>query len=246
MRRPTRDYYDEFADWYERERHHGYHALVDRLETELACRYAGGARVLEAGCGTGLILRRVAEVARSAHGIDLSRGMLRHAAGRGLPIAQANVSALPFPSEQFDLVYSFKVLAHVEPIEQVLYELARVTRPGGRLLLEFYNAFSLRHLIKRLRPPLRISARTRDDAVYTRFDTLAGIRRRLPPGIEIVGVRGVRVLLPLPRALELPLVGPALGAFETWAADAPALRHLGGFLIVILEKRASLTGRGRS
>ncbi|HJZ83926.1 MAG TPA: class I SAM-dependent methyltransferase [Polyangia bacterium] len=237
VQRPAREYYDEFADWYERERAGpGYHALIDGLEAELACRYGAGAGVLEAGCGSGLILQRVALVARRAHGVDLSRGMLARADERGLAVAQSDLCALPFPAHHFDLVYSFKVLAHVEPIERALSELVRVTRPGGHLLLEFYNPRSLRYLVRRLRPPRPISERTREDAVFTRFDTLGDVKRYLPPGVTVLGVRGVRVLTPLPQLHKLPLLGRVLGALETWAADAPALRRLGGFLIVIARK----------
>ena len=235
--RSTREYYDEFAGWYERKRAHGYHALVDRLEADLACRYARGGDALEAGCGTGLILRRVAEVARSAQGIDLSRGMLALAADRRLRVAQGDLGALPFPDARFDLVYSFKVLAHVQPIQRALAELARVTRPGGHLLLEFYNAWSLRHLVRRLRPGLAISEHTHDREVYTRYDRLADVRRWLPPEVEVIGLRGVRVLSPLPHLHGLPVTGPIMGALERWAADMPGLRRFGGFLIVIAKKR---------
>ena len=56
----TRAYYDEFSNWYERDRGHGYHALIDDLEVEIATPYARDGRVLEVGCGTGLILSRLA------------------------------------------------------------------------------------------------------------------------------------------------------------------------------------------
>lgn len=236
MLRPTQEYYDDFSSWYERERGGGYHALVDRLESELACRYGASGRVLEAGCGTGLILQHVRAVAASATGLDLSRGMLGHAMGRDLRCVQGSITHVPFPDAHFDLVYSFKVLAHVEPIERAVAELVRVTKPGGHLLLEFYNSWSLRHVIKRLRPPIRISERRKDDEVYTRYDDLASIRRMLPADASIIGMRGVRVFAALPQALRAPLLGPALTRLETWAADAPALRRLGGFLIVIVRR----------
>ena len=44
-RRPNQDYYDEFAAGYEKRRHHGYHALIDRLEIAATLPYASGARV---------------------------------------------------------------------------------------------------------------------------------------------------------------------------------------------------------
>lgn len=234
--KPNQAYYDEFSTSYEHGRDRGYHALVDELELDAVLPLARGARVLEAGCGTGLILRRLREVAGSAVGVDLSRGMLGGARDKGLPVAQGSVVELPFPDGAFDLVCSFKVLAHVAEIERALAELARVTRPGGTLVLEFYNAYSVRHLIKRLRPGLRVSDASTDADVYTRYDTLADIRRRLPPGVRVRGVRGVRVVTLVPHLVAAPGIGRALAAVERVASRAPLLGRLGGFLIVIADK----------
>lgn len=230
-------YYDEFSASYERERHHGYHAFIDHLETDLVLRYATPQTdLLEAGCGTGLILRALRPRVRRAVGLDLSAGMLRQARSRDLPVVQASVTDIPFPPETFDLVCSFKVLAHVQQIERALQEFARVLRPGGRLLAEFYNPLSLRYLIKRLKPPTRISHQTHDEAVYTRYDSLERIRSYLPSGLSVETVRGVRVLTPVSQAHDVPVLGPALRYAERTAADAPVLRRLGGFLIVVARK----------
>jgi ubiquinone/menaquinone biosynthesis C-methylase UbiE len=166
----TKDYYDEFSSWYERERGRGYHQLIDDLEVDLVERYGRGAAVLEAGCGTGLLLGRVAGFAEEAWGLDLSAGMLARARDRGLRVVQGSVTDIPFPDARFDVVYSFKVLAHVERIREALAEMARVLRPGGYLLAEFYNPLSLRGLIKAWKRPTAISERTDDHAVFTRYD----------------------------------------------------------------------------
>jgi ubiquinone/menaquinone biosynthesis C-methylase UbiE len=233
----SKRYYDEFSATYERERHHGYHLLLDDLEVETVGRWARpGDLLLEAGCGTGLILKRLAALTGRAVGIDLSAGMLALARDRQLPVTRATVTALPFPDGTFDGVVSFKVLAHVPEIAHALVELARVTRPGGRLVLEFYNRRSLRGLVKRLKPPTRIGATFSDEDVYTRLDTLEELRRSLPADLELEAVRGARVLTVVARLHDLPLVGPLLGAVERLAADAPLLRALGGFLILTLRK----------
>ncbi|HZS41168.1 MAG TPA: class I SAM-dependent methyltransferase [Polyangia bacterium] len=233
----NRDYYDAFARTYEQERHRGYHALIDRLETDLALRYARGADVLEAGCGTGMILKEVAPHARRAVGLDLSPGMLAAARARGLDVVEGSVTALPFSDGEFDLAYSFKVLAHVEDIEGALAELARVVRPGGHVLAEFYNPWSLRWLVKRLKRPTSISGVTHDEAVFTRYDTLADIERALPPSLSVIGLRGIRVLTPLSHVYRVPLLARAFEFLEWRAADAPLLRRLGGFLVVVAQKR---------
>ena len=236
-RRDNQAYYDEFAAGYEKRRHHGYHALIDRLEIAATLPFASGASVLEAGCGTGLILKEVAPLARRAVGLDLSPGMLRKAHARGLDVVHGSVTDLPFGDGEFDLAYSFKVLAHVERIERAMGELARVVRPGGHVIAEFYNPWSLRGLIKRYKPATKISHATTDEAVYTRYDSLSAVRRHLPPSLHIVDVRGVRVFTPFSGVHDLPIVGPAFAAAETRAASAPLLRHLGGFMVVTAEKR---------
>ena len=233
----TQTYYDRFAAGYEAERHHGYHRLIDELELELVRKHGAGRDVFEAGCGTGLLLREAATFARTAVGLDLSRGMLRPARARGLRVVQGSLTDVPLPSSSFDLVYSMKVLAHVPPIERAVAELARLVRPGGHLLLEFYNPYSLRYLAKRVGGPGRIAAGTTENDVFTRYDTVARARTYLPPDLEYVGVRGVRVVTPTSKVFALAPVGRLFSWAEHAACDAPLLRHLGGFLIVVARKR---------
>ena len=116
----ARQYYDAFSDSYERGRSYGYHQMIDDLEIQATTPYAQSARVLELGCGTGLILARVAEVAKEAVGIDLSEGMAQRARDRGLDVHIGSVCDLPFEDDQFDLTYSFKVLAHVPDIDAAI------------------------------------------------------------------------------------------------------------------------------
>jgi len=104
----NRAYYDDFSSGYERERGRGYHQLLDDLELSIVAPLARGRRVLEIGCGTGLILRRIAREAAHARGVDLSPGMLQVARERGLDVSLASATQLPFADASFDLVCSFK------------------------------------------------------------------------------------------------------------------------------------------
>jgi ubiquinone/menaquinone biosynthesis C-methylase UbiE len=234
----TQTYYDRFSATYEAQRHHGYHRLIDELELQLIRQHGAGRDVFEAGCGTGLLLREAAQVARSAIGLDLSRGMLSTARQRGLRVVQGSLTDVPLPSASVDLVYSMKVLAHIPPIERALAELARLVRPGGHLLLEFYNPYSLRYLAKRMGGPARIAHGTTDHDVFTRYDTAQKARSYLPAGVELVSVRGVRVLTPTSRVFGFPPMGKLFGWAENAVCDLPLLRHLGGFLILVARKRA--------
>ncbi len=232
----NRDYYDQFSARYDDQRHAGYHALIDRMETAVVEPLARGRHVLEAGCGTGLILQNVARVAARAVGVDLSPGMLEHARGRGLEVVEGSVTDLPFSDAEFDLSYSFKVLAHVQDIRRALHEMARVVRPGGHIVAEFYNPWSLRGLVKRWKPATPIASSVTDEAVYTRYDTLDDIRGYLPPSVRLVDMRGIRVLTPFSAVHRLPALGPLIGRLEERAARLPGLRRLGGFLVVVLQK----------
>jgi ubiquinone/menaquinone biosynthesis C-methylase UbiE len=233
----NRAYYDEFAGWYENERHLPYHRMLDDLEVELVERYATGKTVLEVGCGTGLILHRTARFARHAVGIDLSGAMLTKAQQRGLRVAQAGATLLPIATASVDVAYSFKVLAHIPDIRGALREMARVVRPGGWVLAEFYNARSLRRLVKAIKPPTAVSNTTHDEHVFTRYDDARAIRSYLPPNLTWVATRGIRVITPVAQVLELPVLGPAVRWAEHRLADLPGARHIGGFLVACCQRR---------
>ena len=233
----NRAYYDDFAGWYERERHLPYHRMLDDLEVEIVERYARHKHVLEVGCGTGLILGRVAEFAASAQGIDLSGGMLAQAAKRGLEVVQASATELPIATGSVDVAYSFKVLAHIPDIAGAMSEMARVVRPGGYVIAEFYNARSIRRLVKAVKPPTAVSTQTNDEHVFTRYDDAAAIRSYLPPELEWTATRGIRVITPLAAVLRVPVVGAAVRWAEHRLADLPVARDHGGFLVAICQRR---------
>ena len=233
----NQSYYDDFAGWYERERHLPYHRMLDDLEVELVERYGTNKDLLEVGCGTGLILDRTQRFARSATGIDLSGGMLARAAQRGLHVAQASATELPIATASVDVAYSFKVLAHIPDIAGAMREMARVVRPGGWVLAEFYNARSIRRLVKAVKPPTAVSEQTHDEHVFTRYDDAKAIKSYLPPELDWVTSRGIRVVTPVAKVLEVPVLGAAVRWAEHRLADLPGARDLGGFLVACCRRR---------
>ena len=232
----NRSYYDDFSGWYEKERHLPYHRMLDDLEVELVERYGTDKDILEVGCGTGLILGRTAQRARSATGIDLSGGMLAKAAARGLNVAQASATDLPIATASVDVAYSFKVLAHIPDIAGAMREMARVVRPGGWVLAEFYNARSIRRLVKALKPATAVSEKTNDEAVFTRYDSADAIRSYLPPELKWETSRGIRVITPVAKMLEVPVLGSAIRWAEQRLADLPGARDVGGFLVACCRR----------
>ncbi|HEY6080735.1 MAG TPA: class I SAM-dependent methyltransferase [Polyangiaceae bacterium] len=238
----NREYYDAFSAEYERERGEndpgGYHELLDELEASYVRRFGQGRDVLEVGCGTGLVLRRLREFARAAKGVDLSPGMLEKATARGLDVQLGSATELPFAANQFDVTCSFKVLAHVPEIEKALSEMARVTRPGGIVLAEFYNPYSLRGLAKRLGPAGKIADGANEHNVYTRFDSPRRVKQLTPPGCVQIGARGVRITIPSARLMKTLLGRRFFRAAEHALCDSP-LKLLAGFYVAAFEKRGS-------
>ena len=232
----NRTYYDEFSQGYDDTRRGGYHGYLDRAALDLLRPHLLSSDVLEIGCGTGRILAGAAKVARRAVGVDISPSMLADARARGLEVYESDALKLPFPDESFNLVYSFKVLAHVENLGGALCEAARVTAPGGVQVLEFYNPYSWRGLIKKLKPASRIARNTVDDQVYTRYDTRADVLAILPPEVQPLEWKGVRILTPAGALHDLPLLGGALRAAERLAERTP-LTYFAGFSVLIARKR---------
>lgn len=131
----------EYANIYQHEDHHWWYRGMWRISAALLAQHCpapwGGWRVLDAGCGTGGVLSRLAPYGARV-GIDVSALALGFARCRGHRcLAQATVEALPFPDATFDLVVSFDVLQHaaIADDRHACAELARVLRPGGWLLL---------------------------------------------------------------------------------------------------------------
>ena len=94
---------------------------------QVAAAVPAGARVLDVGCGDGALLDRLPD----AIGIDVSIAELRRARGA---VAQARVQALPLRDAAFDAVTAHLVLSLIGDLDPALAELARVLRPGGRLI----------------------------------------------------------------------------------------------------------------
>ncbi len=238
----NQEYYDAFAPNYEAERGTrrpgGYHELLDELESEFVARFGRGKDVLEVGCGTGLVLERIRKFARSARGIDISPNMLELARARGLDVQVASATELPFPDSSFDVACSFKVLAHIREIRRALGEMARVVRPGGFVLAEFYNPWSLRALVKRLTGPGEIASGVNEAAVYTRYDSPTAARALAPDGCSFVTARGVRITIPSARVMHLPGLAPLFRFTERTLCDTP-LGNLGGFWIAAFQKLPS-------
>ena len=146
-------FYDRLgSQWHEGD---GAHA-IDLLRAETPVRLAyvrgalaragvrGGDRVLDVGCGGGLLANplaglgfRVKGVDRSASSLDAARS--RVPAGADASFAVGDALALGEPLEHYDAVLMMDLLEHVEDPAKALAEAARVLRPGGVLVFNTFN-----------------------------------------------------------------------------------------------------------
>jgi SAM-dependent methyltransferase len=131
---------EEYEVMYRVEGQHWWYLGMERITCSLLDRVVGGQpslRILDAGCGTGAVMSYLARYGTVA-GFDFSTEALRFCHQRNLTrLAQASVVDIPFADNTFDLIVSFDVICEqgVPDDRQALRELARVLKPGGRLLL---------------------------------------------------------------------------------------------------------------
>lgn len=89
-------------------------------------------RVLDAGCGDGALAALL--TAPKVVCVDQSLAAVEAARARGLEASQADIQHLPFEDASFDVVMCNWMLYHVADLDRGLSEIARVCRPGGRLV----------------------------------------------------------------------------------------------------------------
>ncbi|MGI9481835.1 MAG: class I SAM-dependent methyltransferase [Hyphomicrobiales bacterium] len=124
---------------------------------------ATSGRVLEAGVGTGLSLARYKPHLKIT-GIDLSPEMLERAEERVVEenlthveaIREMDAGELEFPDAMLDTAVAMYVMTVVPDPHKVMHELARVTRPGGNVIVvsHFNSKKGLRRLFEKALAPL--------------------------------------------------------------------------------------------
>jgi MPBQ/MSBQ methyltransferase len=135
--------YDELEPWYE----HLYVVLHRMLRSTLPTPPAHARlRALDVGCGTGYQTRILTDLGYEAHAIDISAALLAVARAR-IPhaaVLRADAQSLPYRDASFDAVTCCgSTLSFVAAPARALAEIARVLRPGGRLVLECEHRPSL-------------------------------------------------------------------------------------------------------
>jgi len=101
---------------------------------------------------------------------DLRSAQSRYAGDGSKHFVQAAVDSLPFRDDAFDAVISIRTIKSADDPESAVSEMADVTRPGGRLVLDVSNKFSAAAVLRRVQSWLRI--RTPSGAYFSRADAL--------------------------------------------------------------------------
>jgi 2-polyprenyl-6-hydroxyphenyl methylase / 3-demethylubiquinone-9 3-methyltransferase len=116
-----------------------------RVLTQTLGRDPAGLRILDVGCGGGLLAEEFARLGCRVTGIDPSRGSLdaarAHAAEAGLEIEylEGGGESLPVADGEFPVAYCCDVLEHVDDVQRTVSEIARVLEPGGAFLYDTIN-----------------------------------------------------------------------------------------------------------
>src|SRR3989344_1042172 len=102
-----------------------------------------GAKIAEIGCGDGIFLKRVVNSYQvEGWGLDVSTYSIQRAKKQSpmnIKFESGLAENLPYKSNFFDLVMSFDTLEHINRQSKALTEMARVVKPGGKLLLYTIN-----------------------------------------------------------------------------------------------------------
>lgn len=158
---------------------------------------------LNAGCGHRLLSRHsrenlVRSRARAIFGCDLDYEALRNHP-LGIPVTVANLKALPYRTEVFDLVTMNYVAEHLTDPLAVFKEMARVLKPNGRLIIHTPNAWSYYALGARLLPEavkLAAARRFEDRLVHDVYPTFyrANTPKQLSALLTAAGFKKVQIM----------------------------------------------------
>ncbi|MCB1117788.1 MAG: 3-demethylubiquinone-9 3-O-methyltransferase [Chlamydiia bacterium] len=108
-------------------------------------------KVLDVGCGAGLLSNFLALLGHSVHGIDLSAMSLKYARERDVTKSVnyriGNAMEMPFDDASFDVICAMDLLEHVEEPAKVIQESARLLKPDGLFFFHTFNRNWLSNLM---------------------------------------------------------------------------------------------------
>jgi SAM-dependent methyltransferase len=208
-----------------------------RRRVQLLCevgRFRAGERLLEIGCGTGIVTELVRRATgASIVGTDISPDLIAEATERlpGVTFQVDNAVRLSFPAGTFDAVYGSSILHHLE-IDPALREMLRVLKPGGRVVFAEPNMMNPQILVQKNVP---IVKRWAGDVPHeTAFVRWSLVRRLHRLGFTEASVVPFDFLHPMTPPRLIALISK-LGAA---AERIPLVREIAGSCLIAARKPA--------
>lgn len=136
--------FDLWGDYHQHRHEMRYDLVADAVRQHLA----PGGRVLDVGCGSGLVADRICDLDATYIGVDYGGHHAEYAARRldaagytlRSAVGRCDGEHLPFPDECFDVVVMSEVIEHLMRPELATWEVARVLEPGGVFVMTTNNA----------------------------------------------------------------------------------------------------------
>ncbi len=241
----------EYRVMYEIEEDYWWYRGLRTLLAELLARYTTPGtrpRILDAGCGTGANLKLLLEHGEAV-GIDIAEEAIHFCQMRGIPPDRAllaSILEIPFPGNFFDLAFSFDVICNIENDVSAFVELARVLRPGGRVIVQLpayrflwsahdvavghKHRYTAENLANKVRQAgLVVERVTYLNVVLFPFEVMARLWRRS----EHVNGNGHSDLTPLPTSINDLLTH----LFKTEMRLAPRVRFPYGLSLLLVARK---------
>ena len=217
--------------------------ITDALERQLLFELLGsvaGKTLLDVGCGDGALASELTRCGAIVTGLDADLAMIAAARQRAkveatrLWLIEGQAERLPFDDATFDRVLAVAVLCFVRDAERAVAEMARVLKPGGRVVIGELGRWSWWATHRRIRGWL-------GDPIWraAKFRTATELRRLMDAaGLNVVEIRG---------AVHYPpfgVVARLLAPVDLWLGRRTTLGA--AFLAVSATKPIEEAGSGKS
>jgi 2-polyprenyl-6-hydroxyphenyl methylase / 3-demethylubiquinone-9 3-methyltransferase len=229
-RNDVRQYDDLVAEWWRPDGEFAaLHWLAEARGRLIPPAPHAGARLLDVGCGGGLLAPHVPPGYRHT-GVDLSETALAVAAEHGVEPVHADAAALPFGDATFDVVVAGEILEHVPDLAAVVTESCRVLKPGGAWIADTLNDTALSRLAfvtigERIRggPPKACH----DPDLFVKPERLRALAAAGGVALEFRGLRPAPLqylgfLARRRRRVEMRPVRSLAGNYQAWGRKAAA------------------------